>query len=70
MVECVSALALLIVLAYFITQGRHRDAVYRRYRQFRRPRRAEPPADRPIDPNFQFDEPSDGTEENKPDGPK
>jgi hypothetical protein len=56
MILLVSALACMLVLAYFLSQRRDDT-----WEQFRRPqrdqvRRTEP--EQPIDPTFQFDEPA------------
>lgn len=57
MVVWISAIALLFVLIYFLTQKRRADDAWQRYRR-RRMARREPPPDRPIDETFIFDKPS------------
>lgn len=53
-----AVLALLIVLIYFWSQGRQREDAWQSFRQRHREGRRHHPPEQPIDPNFQFDQPS------------
>jgi hypothetical protein len=52
-----SGVAIVIVLVFFVTQKRQRDAAWERYRERYLKRQQRAIRDEPIDPNFQFNKP-------------
>jgi hypothetical protein len=64
-----SLIAVALVLAFFLGQGRRRDGAWERYRERIRQRRQRPRLDEPPDPNFQFDSPPADPPTGNPQGP-
>jgi len=60
MIFWLAVAALLVVLIYFIInwQRSQQDATWRSFRQHFREKNDRPSPEQPIDPNFQFDQPS------------
>jgi hypothetical protein len=56
MILLLAALALVFVLAYFLSQ--RRDGTWERFRQRQRERARRTGPEQPIDPTFQFNEPA------------
>lgn len=65
MIMWIAIVAMLIVLIYFFTQRRRHDEVWQHFRQRYQERRFHSSPEQPIDPNFQFDRPSDDSEKGK-----
>lgn len=63
MIFFLAALALVFILIYFLGQGRRHDEFQSRRQRYKERRQRAP--ERPIDPNFQFDQPPGAVEKER-----